>query len=220
MSAGRQPFDLGADRLHVVTLLSAAAFGVLEQTGSLAPVREVVPAVGDRDAFGAAYDWMRWQMALHVEGYGGGFPLWVWARIRRMDLVSNLRPDGAEGIGSVVVTLSVPREQVLLTDYMAWHDVLNGMPGLPERCPRCGAAFCDDNARLGRWYDGWADAWDARVPRDAQGKRRPWWEWPAELQSELFTTWEVVRRIRRRWPVQGCIERLEDAWISSVRRPE
>lgn len=216
--AGRQPFDLGADRLHVVTVVSAGAFAVLEETGTLAPVREVVPAAGDLDAFAAAYDWMRWQMALHLEGYRGGFPLWVWARIRRTDLVSNLRAVATPSPGSVVVTCSVPREHLLLTDYLGWHDVPNGSPSLPATCPLCGTAFCDDPARLDRWHGGWHDAWDAPVPRGDQGHRRPWWEWPAELRSELFATWEVVRQVRRRWPVQGCVERLDAAWVSSVSR--
>ena len=189
LPAGRQPFDIDAERVHAVTLLSAAAFEVLRRTGSVGPTPELVPVAGDLNGFAAAYDWMRWQMALHVDGYMGGFPMWVWARIRRGDLVGNLKAQAAGGAWSVAVTLSIPRERLLLTDYLAWHDVLNGSPGLPERCLGCTRRFCDDEGCLDGWYDGWSEAWAARVPRDAQHVRLAWWDWPVELQSELFDTW-------------------------------
>ena len=219
MPAGRQPFDINAERVHAVTLMSAAAFVALRRTGSVAAMPEVVPLAGDLDGFAAAYDWMRWQMALHVDGYTGGFPIWVWARIRRGDLVSNLKAQAAGGAGSVAVTLSIPRERLLLTDYLAWHDVLNGAPGLPERCPGCARRFCDDEGCLDGWYDAWSGAWAARIPHNAQDVRLAWWDWPVELRSELFDTWGAVRQIRPRWPVQGCVERIEAGWVSAVRQP-
>lgn len=46
----------------------------------------------DLAEFAAASEWMRWQMAQHVSGYNGGFPVWLWVRLRRDDLVCNLRP--------------------------------------------------------------------------------------------------------------------------------
>ena len=215
---GRQPFDIDADRVHAVTLLSGAAFQALTSSSSVGPRRADLPTGTDLPEFAAAYDWMRWQMATKVSGYGGGFPIWLWVRITRRDLIGSLRASRRSAHDTHVVTVSVPRDRVLMTDYMAWHDVLNGMPGLPVRCPVCARRYCDAPECLDRWYDDWSDAWQARTPKDDRGGALPWWNWSVPLREELFASWATVKDVRPRWPVQGCVERLEARWVTSVRR--
>ena len=69
----------------------------------------------------AAYDWMRSQMAKRIPGYGGGYPIWAWYQPRE-DLRS-WRHQWKEP--SVLLIVEVPEERVLLSDFDAWHMVLN-----------------------------------------------------------------------------------------------
>lgn len=216
--AGRQPFNIAADRVHAVTLLSRAALRVLSRSGSVAPRAVDLPFNTDLPGFAAAYDWMRWQMVRDVPGYGGGFPIWLWVRISRRDLVGNLRAGRrAAGGGSSLVTASVPRDRLLMTDYMAWHDVLNGLPSLPMTCPVCGRQYCEAPTCLDRWYDPWSDTWQARAPKNDRGDSIPWWNWPVPLREELLASWAAVKEVRPRRPVQACVERLDARWVTSVR---
>lgn len=78
----------------------------------------------DRDWYERPYRWMIAQMATRGLDTGGNPPFWAWhscgAPGRRIDLrtffpvTTQLR-----------LTLEVPDELVLLTDYEAWHAVLN-----------------------------------------------------------------------------------------------
>ena len=214
---GRLTFDLGGDEVPCYAVMTGEAFAVLKQTGRVNPNHALLAGdSGWEDPFAAAYDWMRWQMHLHLDGYDGGLPMWVWARTRRRDLVNTVRTTARNSPGSVLVTLQIPRRRLLLTDYLYWHDVLNGLPSLPLHCPNCGAAHCDEGDCLDTWLDPWLDAWDARVPRSDDGARLAWWSWPASLQAELFRSWDIVREIRPHWPVQGCVESLRAEWVAAA----
>ncbi|MBI4322372.1 MAG: DUF3841 domain-containing protein [Chloroflexi bacterium] len=68
-----------------------------------------------------AYDWMRSQMATRIPGYGGGYPIWGWYQPKE-DLRS-WRHQWKEP--SVLLMVEVPKERVLLSDFDAWHAVLN-----------------------------------------------------------------------------------------------
>jgi hypothetical protein len=216
--AGRLPFNLNADAVLSYTVINGPAGQVLQSTGSLRPqplTDQHAQELGD--AFVAAYDWMRWQMHRHILGYTGGFPLWVWARTTRRDLVSTAQDMARESPGSVLICLRIPRTQLLLTDYFTWHDVLNGSPAVPVDCVGCGTRHCDDAECWDRWFDGWFDGWGAQIPPADDGARLPWWCWPPDLQTRLFASWEAVHSLRRRFPVQGCVERIEYAWVQAIR---
>lgn len=150
-------------------------------------------------------------MHLHLADYGGDFPMWVWARTRRRDLVNTVKSAARHSPGSVLVTLRIPRARLLLTDYVRWHDVLNGIPSFPATCPNCGRPHCN-----GDWFDPWSDAWDARVPRSDEGDQLPWWSWPPSLQAELFRSWDMVREIGPRCQVQGGVETLPADWVTAA----
>lgn len=216
--AGRQPFDVHADQVHAVTLLSAAAFRALTSSGSVGPRRADLPSPTDLPGFAAAYDWMRWQMASEVPDYGGGFPIWLWVRITRRDLIGTLRARRRTTHDTYVVTVWVPRVRLLMTDFMGWHDVLNGTPSLPVHCPVCDRRYCEAPACFDRWHDDWCDAWHARMPKNDRGDALPWWNWSVALREELFASWATVKDVRPHWPVQACVERLEARWVTSVRR--
>jgi hypothetical protein len=63
------------------------------------------------------------QMDARLPTFGDG-AIWLWARIRRQELVElcGLAP------GRVLLTCRVPRERVLLSHFGDWHAVLNRHP--------------------------------------------------------------------------------------------
>jgi len=99
-----------------------------------------------------AYLWMAEQMRqrLGPPPRGVTFPLWAWARWDRSDRPS--RPDlrsvsHMEGPGTFArIELEVPASRVLLSDFEAWHHVINGSylswseaedKEFHERCAQC-----------------------------------------------------------------------------------
>lgn len=71
-----------------------------------------------------AYNWMRQQMKDKLPYTSGDYPVWAWP----WGDYERFKPDerwGAVGEKMVVVGFEVPDERVLLSDFMAWHQVLN-----------------------------------------------------------------------------------------------
>lgn len=75
------------------------------------------------------YRWMMAQMKQRIPGYAGHYPWWAWQKY----LPDRARPDlrtvrtWCRG-PHVLMKLDVPDDEVLLSDYDAWHAVLNRMP--------------------------------------------------------------------------------------------
>jgi hypothetical protein len=168
-------YDLSADRLLLHTIQTEEAFEELLSTGRLVPdISRAEPLHAD------AYDWMFRQMAARLPTAGDG-AIWLWAQIRRRELVELCRLSS----GEVLLTCRVPRKRVLLSHFGDWHSVLNRTPHVLE-LP--GESDEDYGARLDCIFDD-VDAriLAAGVPRDA-GYRH----WPVALRTELEQSWEFV----------------------------
>lgn len=71
-----------------------------------------------------AYTWMREQMRLRLPWVSGDYPVWAWTEEKH----KSFQPDSRWGeLGSqmVEVGFEVPDNRVLLSDFSAWHLVLN-----------------------------------------------------------------------------------------------
>jgi hypothetical protein len=71
-----------------------------------------------------AYDWMRGQMRRRLPSFSGDYPVWAWPDTTPEEV----RSRGGWGNGGeemVLLTLEVPASRVLLSDFLAWHSVLN-----------------------------------------------------------------------------------------------
>lgn len=73
--------------------------------------------------FKVAYNWLVGQMDKRLgvvidEGY---YPIWVWSTYRNLNDKGNFAPN-QEGVR---LTLAIPNKLVLLSDFDAWHAVLN-----------------------------------------------------------------------------------------------
>lgn len=69
-----------------------------------------------------AYGWMMEQMVKRLPDFSGYYPIWAWPK--RPDLRS-YGQDFSQG-SHVLLTLEVPEDRVLLSDFNGWHFILNG----------------------------------------------------------------------------------------------
>jgi hypothetical protein len=80
--------------------------------------------------FRTPYAWLREQMTERIPGYDGAYPMWAWTE--RPDLRSSGHLE--KGNAGVRVEFLAIRNQVLVSDFLAWHSVLNdGYCSLTER---------------------------------------------------------------------------------------
>jgi hypothetical protein len=117
--------------------------------------------------FRHAYDWMRAQMKRRIPGYSGRYPWWGWQSPR-----PDLRQSGhlPRGIGGVCLELELDPAEMLLSDFDAWHVVLNrSYLALSE---------AEDEA----WYQ----RFEASVPD------RWAWPLPEPWHSAILTSWERI----------------------------
>ncbi|MEG3614655.1 DUF3841 domain-containing protein [Isoptericola haloaureus] len=164
--------DLTSGMLTLVTLQSREAYQVLARDGVLCGD----PMLGDPD-FSEAYGWMAEQMRHRLPTTGNGM-LWAWARTPRTAVVEHAR----QVPGSVLLTLRVARDRVLLSDYIDWHQVLN-------RCINIAPLPGETDAEWGRRFDVEWDAWDERTrcfDRVALAL------WPLDLRAEIEASWEAI----------------------------
>jgi hypothetical protein len=73
------------------------------------------------DDFSDPYQWMMRQMEKRIPSYGGEYPIWVWTERQDLRRAGYFEP----GISGVQLELNIPDEKVLLSDFNAWHFVLN-----------------------------------------------------------------------------------------------
>jgi hypothetical protein len=116
--AGRLGCDLRADPLTLYTVISAEAWATLQRDGVLTGREDLADP-----AFIEAYTWMRSAAARH--GLGDTWPVWLWAKTTRYELVNQVMHDARHQPGSVLITARIPRSRLLLSEFQAWHCVLN-----------------------------------------------------------------------------------------------
>jgi hypothetical protein len=171
---GRIAYDIGAPVLLLHTLQSEDAFEELLFTGRIAPD----PARFEPD-FADAYAWMFRQMDQRLSTQGDG-ALWLWAKIRRQDLLSNC----SRSRGKVLLTCRVPRKRVLLSEFNDWHRVLNGSPNVLPLPGECDDAYGD---RLHALLDDFFARVRATGVRDDAVNT-----WPEDLRQEIEASWESI----------------------------
>lgn len=92
-------------------------------------MREQGYLIGDEkfvwEDFKKPYQWMMKQMEKKIEGYNGkDYPIWVWKRKVNRNEHALL----SKGIKGVILTLEIPEDKILWSDFDHWHFVLNNGP--------------------------------------------------------------------------------------------
>jgi hypothetical protein len=194
-NARRRARALAAEPLTLHTVQPAAAVARMDATGVLrADERSADPE------FLAAYRWMAAELAARVPGATGALPVWAWVWAPRRPLREQWWIDAAVQPGAVLLTCRVPRARVLLSDFDAWHCVLNGWYCAGED-PAAEAA--------------WERVWDGLGARDRAAQPV---EHPA-LRDMVVQSWSRVFELDR-YPasdVQACVEAIRAHEVISRR---
>ena len=138
------------------------------------------PYFGDDEMFVDAYHWMAKQMRQRIGEppvSGLEYPLWAWYQY---DSIKKRQPprsphEMSEGL-SAYMEIEIPDNQVLLSDYINWHNVLL----------KCALA---DGKRIEKMRD---------KLDNAAGRRLRFKECPLTVQKEIEKSWEAVFDLDRR----------------------
>jgi len=114
---------LEADPMLLWTFQSEAAYRVLAETG----VHQGDPTRANPD-LGFVYPWMQRQADSRLTTTGNGL-LWLWATTTRRGLIDQAK----HAPGDVLLTVQLPRDHVLLSDFGDWHVPLNSGIHVPPK---------------------------------------------------------------------------------------
>ena len=190
---GRIGYDLAAPQLLLHTVIDQDGYETLRATGVVrADPRRAPPD------FAEAYAFMRAEHTRRIPGSTGGPLLWAWARTTRKHLIDTVRDTARWGERpQVLLTCRLPRERVLLSEFVAWHAVLN-------RCLVVDDLPLEDQEAA-------VDAFFAERDRDSLGDV-PLTQWPPALRERVLRSWQRIfdqRAHPRGSTWQGCVEHLE-----------
>jgi hypothetical protein len=184
------------ETIRLWTIQHRDAWSLAERTG-------ILRANGRRvwSSFRPAYGWMRDQMRLRITGAGGRYPIWAWA-YPKPDLrcAGHLEP----GTPGVCIECRAPASTVLLSDFDAWHHVLN-------------ESYLSLN-------DEEDESWESRT-----GHRR-YAELSSAEQAEIRKSWDRIFDLSAllaapAWHkgetstqyIQATVEEVPLGWVTSVR---
>lgn len=69
--------------------------------------------------FMESYTWMINQMSKRLKNYNNEYPVWLWLDYRNVSFANIMKGDW------VFLEVNIPKEEVLLSNFDAWHVVLN-----------------------------------------------------------------------------------------------
>lgn len=103
------------------------------KSGLLKPFDESLVGIELEPVFKNAYDWITFQMEQKISPRPEGvvYPVWAWYQFagkKKPDLRRERWANGCPGETLACITLEVPDKEVLLSDFGAWHHVLNNWP--------------------------------------------------------------------------------------------
>jgi len=183
------------DHIRVWTIQPLTVWQALEQQSPLV-VDPDSSGFGAKDIEGRqAYDWMRRQMSKRIPGFGGHYPWWAYEHF--LDLrfyrwhVPHIRGQPLVRLG-----LDLPRDQVLLSAYGAWHCILNKCY-VPE-------------AVVGDAAENEYVLWEDELASSSAGVERGQ-SLPEPFQTQMEDSWLRVFDVDARRPsetIQACFERL------------
>ena len=197
------------DTIRLWTVQRPYVWQALQEQGTLL-VDPNHPQFADERAVDmlAAYDWLREQMTRRIPGYTGHYPWWAYEHFLDLRFYRWHTPPYGQRL--VRLELAVPKEQVLLSAYGAWHCVLN-RGYLPK------AVVWEDYER--EWHAWEAEAKEAGVEIEIHGNRTPIIPYPEPWETQLQASWEHIFNVEARRPnetIQATFERLELAQVVKV----
>lgn len=154
------------------TFQTVKAFEELRQNGVL----EGSPRYWESD-FAEAYGWMKREMDRRLPTSGDGM-VWMWAATTRRELLDSAR----RYRGEVLISVRLPRKQVLLSHFGDWHCVLN----------RTLLIRGDRDVPWPDWEAGFDRSWDEWSERTRDCEQMPLESWPGAVREELERSWQSI----------------------------
>ncbi|MBO1870985.1 DUF3841 domain-containing protein [Lachnoanaerobaculum sp. Marseille-Q4761] len=161
------------------TIQHVAAYKVLLETGRLLANEKYLFCEED---FRFAYDWLSEQMKnrIGIQPDGVKYPIWAWYQWegvrKRLDMRSH-RYWGKKGEPIVLLSIDIPDNRVLLSDFDMWHNILNdGYLALYEKDDIDDP--CEDEKRK-----SWENVFNIDIETD-------YWHTPKSTQA---TFWELKK---------------------------
>lgn len=74
----------------------------------------------DTEVYKPAYSWMKTQMHKRLPNYSGDFPIWAWFNAPDSDYHMEEN--------DMIIEFEVPEDRILISNFGAWHSVLNNQP--------------------------------------------------------------------------------------------
>lgn len=110
----------GGENMKVYSVQRIEAYKQMCEVGYLEGNKKFV-----WEPFSKPYKWMMSQMKSRIPNYNeDSYPIWVWKRrVNRNE--KSLFKKGTRG---VILTLVIPDEQILWSDFDSWHMILNNSP--------------------------------------------------------------------------------------------
>ena len=163
--------------MRLWTIQGIEIYGQLQRDGVAYCTR---PAWNDEEKFMKAYHWMANQMRQRIGEppiKDIKYPMWAWYQYNSAKSKKPPRSylDIQEGI-SAYMEIEIPDNEVLLSDFCNWHNVLNQYP-------------------LVNWkrIDKKTDLLEKEV-----GKSLDFDDYPVEIQKEIEKSWEAIFDLDRR----------------------
>lgn len=133
--AGRLGLRGDSHHLELLTIQHADVADALERDAVVYPDADRA-GHGDDPVFADAYRWMSRQLSTHTHptipfDADAGSMFWLWAQTTREALAAQARA-AAQTEPSVLLRVRMRRNRVLLSDFDAWHGVLNRHTVLSE----------------------------------------------------------------------------------------
>lgn len=113
------------------TIQHRDAYEAMLRNGYLRVAEEYLP---EEECFRKSYQWMVEQMSVRIGNPPAGVtdPVWAWyqweGKRKRPDMRTHNKGYGDKGTPIVLLTIDVPENCVLLSDFDYWHFILNNMP--------------------------------------------------------------------------------------------
>lgn len=175
------------------SLQSSDVWRQLQQKGTYRAGQQYYQGSDFNPTFTNAYEWMRRQMQQRSLSPQGQYPVWFYCRVSR----ETLREHAQYSEQSVLLVCRFAVTRILLSDYHAWHHVLNDW-------------YLNDTADN---IEAWFAAMEQRLGTPL-GNHENSLAWPIEIRREIERSWERIFDIQhwlRSYPdsiVQGVVAEL------------
>jgi hypothetical protein len=140
-----------------------------------------------------AYNWMRSQMKKRLKKSRGiNYPIWAWVN-HKPDL--RVERHLLNGEVAVLIKLSIAEDQVLLSDFDAWHFVLNKYPLYNNKKEE--------------------EFWDSCIKKYANNENAVYDQLPKRFKRQVLKSWEKIFNIKLMQ--RGCVDPYTQAVIKEIK---